>query len=221
MKRKRWPQLLMQELVGAAVWCLIPYQANAVSSSGSNSGWKVGSSEVHVFFRPDLLILPREPDRIRFTCVSGSSRLQAGRAGRQGLGRTGIPCVICTPRTHRSTESLFQRTFAAVDLPRLLHSITTTISPATSPGRAHSSLTYQTSNSRTSSENAFEPMGHPSAGLGRFSGPARPMSVYTRLLDKSGREVLFELRGHAYFGGFNRVGRTGGFPADFGSRYFL
>lgn len=26
MKRKRWPQLLMQELVGAVVWCLIPYQ---------------------------------------------------------------------------------------------------------------------------------------------------------------------------------------------------
>lgn len=26
MKRKRWPQLLMQELVGAVVWCLIPYE---------------------------------------------------------------------------------------------------------------------------------------------------------------------------------------------------
>lgn len=25
MKRKKWPQLLMQELVGAVVWCLIPY----------------------------------------------------------------------------------------------------------------------------------------------------------------------------------------------------
>lgn len=26
MRRKRWPQLLMQELVGAVVWCLIPYE---------------------------------------------------------------------------------------------------------------------------------------------------------------------------------------------------
>ena len=26
MKRKKWPQLLMQELVGAVVWCLIPYK---------------------------------------------------------------------------------------------------------------------------------------------------------------------------------------------------
>ncbi len=31
----------MQELVGAAVWCLIPYQGGAVSSNGSTSGWKV------------------------------------------------------------------------------------------------------------------------------------------------------------------------------------
>lgn len=33
MKRKKWPQLLMQELVGAVVWCLIPYERR-VSMAG-------------------------------------------------------------------------------------------------------------------------------------------------------------------------------------------
>ena len=42
MKRKRWPQLLMQELVGAAVWCLIPYEPSPQTGPGrGRSGWKV------------------------------------------------------------------------------------------------------------------------------------------------------------------------------------
>lgn len=143
----------MQELVGAAVWCLIPYQGGAVSSNGSTSGWKI------VFASPashDLL--GYRPEELE--------------------GRDWAEMIY------------------PVDLPRLLHSITTTISPTTSPSRVSSSLTYQTSNSRSSSDATFEP---PSVGLGR-SGPSRPMSVYCRLLNKGGREVLFELRGHAYFG---------------------
>lgn len=43
MKRKRWPQLLMQELVGAAVWCLIPFKGDITigPNQSSQSGWKI------------------------------------------------------------------------------------------------------------------------------------------------------------------------------------
>jgi hypothetical protein len=92
--------------------------------------------------------------------------------------------------------------FLDVDLPRLLGSITSTISPPHSPTLSPPGLTYKTSNSRTSSGMDYEQTTPPEglAGLGGFSGPSRPMSVYTRMISKSGRETLFELRGHASFG---------------------
>lgn len=41
MKRKKWPQLLMQELVGAAVWCLVPYTGRKLAKRSKGCGWKI------------------------------------------------------------------------------------------------------------------------------------------------------------------------------------
>lgn len=41
MKRKKWPQLLMQELVGAAVWCLTPYEGTRLARRSKGCGWKI------------------------------------------------------------------------------------------------------------------------------------------------------------------------------------
>ncbi len=169
MKRKKWPQLLMQELVGAAVWCLIPYdvtsdpsKAKVPAKTSRRSGWKVAfaapATQELLGYRPEDL-----------------------------EGRDWADVI------------------SPLDLTRLVNTITNTITakpfdPTLGSPPLSSSSRYQTSSSRTSTYGAFEYPAYESAGIGQFKGPAQSMSVFTRMVNSSGKEVLFELRGHAHFG---------------------
>jgi PAS domain-containing protein len=57
MKRKKWPQLLLQELVGAAVWCLVPTSpsvsigiSNPSGLAGAGAGLGKGQSGWKIVF---------------------------------------------------------------------------------------------------------------------------------------------------------------------------
>lgn len=67
-----------------------------------------------------------------------------------------------------------------------------------SPSQQHH---YQLSSSRTSAHGfPTSSAGSQNVPMAHFEGPSKSLNAYTRMIDKSGKEVLFELRGHPYFG---------------------
>jgi hypothetical protein len=86
-------------------------------------------------------------------------------------------------------------------------SIASSNEPTGSPPQQHH---FQLSSSRTS---AFDPPTvSTNVPLGNFAGPSKSLNVYTRMVCKDGKETLFELRGHPYFGKSIAIGgvcRTG------------
>ncbi|KAJ9098872.1 hypothetical protein QFC19_006210 [Naganishia cerealis] len=104
----------------------------------------------------------------------------------------------------------------ALDLPRLLSLMQNAVensassadiskrdsSSAEDSAQAMTSHNYEVSQTRSS---AYEPanMSVPQSGIGGFVGPGgsgTSVVDYVRMVDKMGKEVLFELKGHAHFG---------------------
>jgi hypothetical protein len=87
-----------------------------------------------------------------------------------------------------------------MDLARLMQNIRSSIASQSeislgSPPLQHH---YQLSSSRTS---AYDPPNIPhNVPMGGFAGPNKTLNAYTRMLNKDGKETLFELRGHPFFG---------------------
>ena len=95
-------------------------------------------------------------------------------------------------------------TLTAIDLARLMQNIRASIASSTEPmSSSPQQRHYQLSSSRTS---AFDPPTvSTSVPMGNFAGPSKSLNVYTRMVTKDGKETLFELRGHPYFGELGRA----------------
>lgn len=90
-------------------------------------------------------------------------------------------------------------TYSGPDQRRIMQSISSSIMSHTEPvAGSPPSRHFQLSSSRSS---AFNPPIPPNVmPIGGFVGPTKSFNVYTRMLTKDGKETLFELRGHPYFG---------------------
>jgi hypothetical protein len=105
----------------------------------------------------------------------------------------------------------------ALDLPRLLNLMQSAVENTSSSsdaskggsssaddaaGQAVTSYNYEVSQARSS---AYEPanLSVPQSGIGGFVGPGgsgTSLVDYVRMVNKVGKEVLFELKGHAHLG---------------------
>jgi hypothetical protein len=174
----------MQELVGAAVWCLIPYEPSPQTGPGrGRSGWKV------IFASPATQeLLGYKPEEIEGQDWADFVYCELHKVDQSLRSKS-------SPMADSSTAGL-----VAVDLARLMQNIRTSIAASTEApsGSPLQQRHYQLSSSRTS---AYDPptvsTGVP---MGNFAGPSKSLSVYTRMVCKDGKETLFELRGHPYFG---------------------